>query len=560
MSFSWMKPTTAVLSRSLISVLTLSIALSAIAEPIYDNGKDEKKTRVSYAQELSEVKETIYSKQEELEDKKAQLETAQGDLKNLGKYENWDDDDAITARYSAANCECSAKNQCSIDTMLSIGAITEDDITVMSYNAGGKNCAEKTATNANQSNPDISKTPPGRTTSGPVNDGTGGPNGKKDGKCIEVKEVKPTAVANACLGVYKYAKDNGRSSTNLSATCVAKAKQCGLVKLEIDKRKLPRQIDELKADIAKLEKELKKLIARRKSIDKACPDCSAIAEAVDSNRPTLGDYIVGGLQAVSPMVIAGIQAGSYNRALKTGLSAYNSYLNTSLTAYNGYLSNSLQNCQAYIAQGTTTGIPSSPCMSAMWTGGIAQAPGGGGYGIYGGIGFNGAVGAMYGYPGGYAAGYGSYGYGSFSGVIGSAIGGMYGGGYGTVGGMYGPQIGGGIGMGTAIGGLYGGSYGGMYANSMGVGGAYGYGIDPSYQLNAARMQMQQQNLQLSQQQMMEAQYRYGQIATMGNGMYGGGGYGYGGYGYGYGYGGYPATGYGATVIGTAIGSLYGLSY
>jgi hypothetical protein len=433
--------------------------------------------------------------------------------------------------------------------------------------------------------------------------GTGGGNEEGGKNCPSYEDFSSTVNrARVCKAVYDHytaTKRDPYSNTSLNDSCIRAAKNCGPVKMDIERGKFPKQISELEAELKRLQKERTKLIARRKSIDAACPDCKAISDG--SDRPTLGDYIVGGLNAVSPMVIAGIGAGSYNRYLKTNLAGYNSYLN-----------NSLQNCQAYIAQGTTLGVPSSPCQSNMWSGGVAMPPGGGagGFGIYGAMGFPG--GGMYGGGNMYGAGYGAYGYGG-PGAIGMAIGSMYGGqmgggmyaggygqiggglyagqigsgyGYGSINGGYG-QIGGGYGqIGMAMGGGYGmyggqmgagygygsinggyGQMGGMYAGQIGmaVGGGYGYGADPSMQLNAQRAQMQQQNMQISQQQIMEAQARFQAVSSGGGyGMSYGGGYGGYGMSYGGGYAGYGMSygGYGGgpSVIGTAIGSLYGTSY
>ncbi len=592
MSFSWMKPTTTIASRLLITALTLSVSLNAFAERISEGDDDSPKTAKSYAQDYSEIKEEIITKNEDIESKKDELKTAQDDYDKLKRYDNNEDgSDRLDNIYGEANCECSPKTQCSIAELLSIQAITEDQTTTWHVGKGGKGCVN-TASDANGSNsaspnPNVS-TRPGTTYTnkyrpGDENDdvnGTGGPKGKGD--CKEYKELTNVNRADVCMAVYTYSTENKRSSGSaLNRMCVAAARKCGKVKLLSDLDKYPKTIEDLKVDIAKLEKEKKKLIARKSQINKDCPHCADIANSVDSTRPNLGDYIVGGLQAVSPMVVAGIQAGSYNR-----------YLRTSLSAYNGYLSNSLANCQSYISQGTTLGIPSSPCGNSMWSGGIAQAPGGGGgYGIYGAIG-GGGVGGMYGFPGGYAAGYGSYSYGGFSGGIGQAIGSMIGGSfspYGQMGGGYSPYgIGGGIGqmgggytsygigggIGSAMGGgigLYGQTYGGYpssygsYTSTMGYGGSYGYGVDPSYQLNQGRMAMQMGNQQLWSQQNQELQYagqRIGQQGAYGYGGSGyggvGGGYGYGGYGgggYGYGYG---AVSYGGAVIGNVVGSVYGM--
>jgi hypothetical protein len=591
MSFSWMKSSTFFLSRVLTLSLTLSVALSSSTGFIPSlqagqTGEDgsSRKNKTSYAQELSETKEQIVSIQEEIESKKEELEIAQEDLSNLRSWDDWKGDDIY-----GGPCECSEKTSCDVSQLLKYGIVSQEETKTIHLNIPG--CASDANGDATRTNP----------------------------KCKEKLAIANDAdSAGVCTKVYAYARDHGRASTGLSSLCIEAARNCGAVKYSIDKARLPGTITDLKKEIARLEKEKKKLIARRKSIDMACPDCSVIVE--QSERPGLGDYIVGGLQAVSPMVVAGIQAGSYNK-----------YLKTSLNAYNGYLSNSLANCQGYYDQGTITGIPSSPCASAMWSGGIAQAPGGGGYGIYGSIGAGGGIGAMYGMPGGYAAGYGAYGYGGggYSGAIGVAIGGMYGGSYGgaygggfpgAYGGAYTGGFGAGIGMyggafngsyaggfgASYVGGIgaygggypggigaygasfaggigaYGGGYaggigaygGGAYTSTMGYAGSYGYGVDPSGQLNAARMQMQQQNMQISQQQMMESQYRAQQVQSgiggfnygAGYGGYGygagyGGGYGagYGGYGYGYGtYG--NGYGYGAQAIGTAIGSLFGSAF
>jgi hypothetical protein len=619
MSFSWMKPTTVILSRALISALSLSVAMSSFsligtAQAIQigdDTTAGEGTTsKVSYAQEYSELKEKISSRQETIDDKQGQVDIAKTDLENLKKYDKYQEDSKTSAKYGS-KCDCSPKNQCSIKALIAADIITDDQLKDNFINTGKGDCDGKPGKAA-----DANGNPPTGNRTGDYKNGSGGPEGKDGKGCITFKVFGDDVDAAAvCVGVYNYTKDNDRGSgTTFNRTCVEKARQCGQVKYLIDKDGKPDEIKALQDDLDKLLKLQAKDKARLARIKEICPHCTSVAEAVDSDKPTLGDYIVNGLHEVMPIVGLGIQAHSYNQYTKASLGAQQAFYNSSIA-----------NCQAYISQGTTLGVPSSPCGNSLWSGGAIQPPGG--YaGIYGTIG--GGVGGMYGYPGGYAAGYGSYGYGQIGGgygqiggVVGAVIGGGYGqigggygqfgggygqfgggygqigggygqfgggygqigGGYGQIGGGYGQigggygQIGGGYGQ---IGGGYGqigggiggyspyGQIGGGYVSTMGIGGAYGYGAN---QLAGGQAALQQNNLGLAAQQVNEVGYRYQQIAAQGGGQsYGAaygipngyGGYvGYGGYGAqgGYGYPSYGAYG-GQAVIGGVIGSLYGLPY
>ena len=97
MSFSRMKPTAYSLSKALIVGVAFGAGALAFvgrssAEPIYGNdGGGSSKTKVSYAQELSQIKEQIAAKQEELDEKQDELDTEQKNLNDLKKYNSsWD--------------------------------------------------------------------------------------------------------------------------------------------------------------------------------------------------------------------------------------------------------------------------------------------------------------------------------------------------------------------------------------------------------------------------------------------------------------------------------------
>lgn len=289
MSFSWMKPTTPFLSRALITALSLSIALNTIAptligdakaEPIADNGVGASNTSgVSYAQQISEGKEQILTLQEEIEQKTEELERNQKDLKSLSTFGSWDKDGDSMDKYSAAKCHCDPTAQCTIAALEEVGAIQAGDETTSHIStAGGK---------------------------------ADGPCGIAKDDCHNITTVNPKIdQVTLCTQVYDFSQKNSRTSTSkLNAVCVAQAKRCGAVKRAIDEALIPDTIENLKKEIALLTKKKRKFESHQKIIIDQCPHCADIAENVAASRPGLGDYIVGGLQAISPMVIAGIQAG-----------------------------------------------------------------------------------------------------------------------------------------------------------------------------------------------------------------------------------------------------------
>jgi hypothetical protein len=242
-------------------------------------------------------------------------------------------------------------------------------------------------------------------------------------------------------------------------------------------------------------------------------------------KPSFGDYLVGALQAATPMVLSGFQSKMYAKCQDTAFKAYNSYLDVSATAYTNYVSHM-----------TTLGIPAETFangarLNSCGNSGGFFGGGGMGYPFMGnaGGGFN--NGNMLGLPMGnqWGGAFNSnpYGYSPFS----NNLGGMpWGSGYPYMNGQFGANNpwGSPYGNGTSP---WGGS--GIFGNG-GVNGQWGnynnggwngagLGYDPSYLLNQQRMQMQWQNSMIAQQQMMEAysnyqqsmMYSYNPYASMG---------------------------------------------
>jgi len=510
MSFSWMKRTT-FLSSAFLSALIFSVFISGLSTDAFARKKDDDDddrlgdrsvcempitpgSRKSMAQQYSEIKEERLTVEEQIEESKDEIAILEKKIKNLNGSDDIDNYDSILSVYGPSTCLCANVTACAPSTLVSIGAINEEDIVSIDMNLCDEK-AKKRITN------DPAKAKGGQTAVSSVGDapvnvpasGSGaipvdspaspvnGGGGKKD--CVKAiaksvrQDVNQVAV---CKAVYDYAmtslKDPYSASVTLKRTCIDASLRCGPIRQERDNAKLPGQLEAEKKKLAKLKKLRSKCIARMESINTNCADCAVIADQVDGyQKRTVGDYIVGGLQVAMPGIMKGMDMAMYYKGTNANLSAYNSYLGANQA-----------NCAAYISQGTTLGIPSNPCMNAMMTGGVAVANGygAGGYGAgYSGFGFGGGpgFGAGFGggYPGGYAGGYGG------QGAIGAMIGSMYGqpgmggyaGGYpgGYAGGFsYGQPGMGGMAAGYA-GGYPGGYAGGFSYGQPGMGGmAAGY--------------------------------------------------------------------------------------
>lgn len=363
MSFSWMKPTT-LSSRALVSALIFSVTLSGSFRTAEADERTARKKNVSYAEELSEVRESIDATETEIE----RIELEISEMESLKKsFAKWDrlveNDDPLVNDYSPENCDCGRSAGCDLKKLVDGDVIDATEVAIIylpkgcDQAKGGKGRQDQVDPKAKQSaKPGEEKDDDGEWGYGPqgttgVATGTGGPTGKKG--CTSVIYA-PKNNARVCKRIFdaggtKWDPYGDTGSYNIPKSCRDAARECGPVKKEIKEGRIAGDIKDLRAELERLKKERKKLIARRSTIDRDCPSCKVILDEGE-NRPNVGDYIVGGLHAISPMVMTGINAGMYNR-----------YLKTSLTAYNGYLDNSLAGCQAYYAQGTTLGIPSNPC-------------------------------------------------------------------------------------------------------------------------------------------------------------------------------------------------------
>jgi hypothetical protein len=348
-----------------------------------------------------------------------------------------------------------------------------------------------------------------------------------------------------------------RGVSRLSQTCREEVNSCrGTVKtarlatIETLIEEAQTSIDDLNAKNTTLRADLRR---------GTCTTCNQRRTAQSSNRPGVGDYIVGGLQAISPMVTSGINAYMYNQGLAAYGNMYGQGLNAYNSNYNGYLQQCATlgvPCQGPLMQGPGGGMIGGGMMmgGGMSTGGGmmnpmmmggGMFPGGGmmnpmmmGGGMFPGGGMMNPMmmgGGMF--PGGGMMNPMMMGGGMFPGgglslnlgggwgtPMGGVPGGLGGGGmmgpYG--GGMMGPYGGGGM-MGPYGGGGMMGPYGG--------GGMNPYGDPGSYQQMMAWYQQQQgqlyqqqaaaqgqSDLMIATQQFYQAQQRYQQSLTYGGGV------------------------------------------
>ncbi len=595
----------------ILSILTSGFSNTAFAKKITDDDDEdlisEKSvceiaitpgTKKSLAQQLSELKEEKLRFEDERDELKLEIARIEKKIKASTGSTDLDDYDKVLSIYGPSTCLCAKATACTGAVLEKIGAITSADYKKVDVNRCDQQPAKKGERVTNTDPKD--KVKPGATnTSGAIDtDETANPtgNGGKKTTCVpSYKElfIEDLNQVQVCKAVYDYAiaslGDPFSASVTLKAECVASARRCGPVRKQAENDKLPGQLETLKKRLKKISGSkglISKCDSRIALIKADCADCSVISDQVDGlQKRTVGDYIVGGLQVAMPGIMKGMDMAMYYKGTNANLSAYNSYLGANQA-----------NCTAYIAQGTTLGLPSSPCTNAMWSGGVAASNGwgAGGFGVPGGVGYYNQGGYLGGYPGGFIGGYpgqggvvgnlvgaafgipgggyaGGFQGGFQGGYAGGFQGGFQGGGYmaqGFAGGYAGGFQGGGFQGGFQGGGFQGGFQGGYQGGWMSMGnpnmGGYtggfqgGYAYDPSMQLNQQRGMMQQQNMQISQQQVLEAQQRYHQVSQGGGyGSIGGGSYGYGyggggyGYGYGYGYGGYPSS------VGNLVGTLIG---
>jgi hypothetical protein len=350
----------------------------------------------------------------------------------------------------------------------------------------------------------------------------------------------PDMKSSVCYNIVMAVADQNPYSVQ-DIKCQQHVVHCGAVQMLIKIRALKVQLAADQKEYDSANDDLKAATTSESDLIKNCPTCAAEA---NQKSPTLGDYILGGLQIATPMILGGLGAYEYS----TGVGQY-------ANEYSGYLN-----------QCKTIGVP---CLPPSSGGG-----GGFGYGGGGGIGFSGGggFGMSTGYP------MGGYGYPSGGGgaIIGAIIGGISGGGgyggYPMMGGYGGYPSGGFSGgfsggmVGAMVGGLVGYPSSGYFTSGYGmpmspVGAGFNSGLYPFGSYGGAGYPM-------------GGGYGGGAIIGAIIGGISGGGYGgypsmggYGGYpmGGGYpmvgGYGGYPSGGYGGgAIIGAIVGGISGGAY
>ena len=133
--------------------------------------------------------------------------------------------------------------------------------------------------------------------------------------------------ASNCTSLYQTGTGTYAS---LPVACKNAVNLCGPVALEIRKKQLDRQIAD---DNYKLEHDFKdrrkELASDLRDALRNCSDCrlKAQQEAMGYNKPGVGDYLIGGLSAITPMVLGGMNMYNYSQGLNAQTGMYQNYLN-----------------------------------------------------------------------------------------------------------------------------------------------------------------------------------------------------------------------------------------
>ncbi|MBI4926026.1 MAG: hypothetical protein HY843_08895 [Bdellovibrio sp.] len=377
-------------------------------------------------------------------------------------------------------------------------------------------------------------------------------------------EYRDSWKRNPCRELYEADND---VLNDITGSCKHYVEKC--VGKEMRLTELEEEIKRHETDISSYRSKKSDVEDEIRTLREECPNCAWLA-AMKPREPKFGDYLIGGLNAITPMVLGGLNAWSYASGINAQAGMYADGIMGYRNNYNQYLNQCLQ-----------LGVPCAPPMYGGLGGGFGGGLGGG----FGG-GFGGGLGG--GFGGGFGGGLGGGFGGGFGGGLGGGFGGFpgFGGGFGMTppfapnapapffGGGFGmpvfppgfgwtagvsPMFGGPFYPGGGFGGGFGGGLGGGFGGYGGFSGGYGgggggfggyggfpggygggfgggfggYGGNPyvgysglAFQ-NSLRQAQAQQDFMLSQQQAYEAQARYYQ--SMYSGGLGGGGF-YSGYG------------------------------
>ena len=159
---------------------------------------------------------------------------------------------------------------------------------------------------------------------------------------------------NGCMTIYK--KFSSALQSNLPPTCFTAVSGtpgdhgntgCGLVHRLVLKAKTARELaadqDKLRNEIPQRKKDITEAL---KECRKDCPNCGAQSAMamMKPREPGVGDYLIAGLQGITPMVLGGMNMYMYNQGLK----------------------NYTQNYGSYLGQCTTVGVPCGAPMMMRW--------------------------------------------------------------------------------------------------------------------------------------------------------------------------------------------------
>jgi hypothetical protein len=187
-----------------------------------------------------------------------------------------------------------------------------------------------------------------------------------------------------CVLLYEQARSIEKLR-QISLPCAMQVQGCGTIQNKIQVKILEAREKALDNQIVNAKDEQKDLSRDAADAFANCPNCVGGAGAagfgmggmMQQRKPGLGDYLVGGLQAITPMFLGGLQAGLSYDLYSQGLGSYNSN-------YNSYLNGCM-----------TLGVPCQGPMAGGGLGLMGMGMGGLGMGMMGGMGLGmGGMGMM----------------------------------------------------------------------------------------------------------------------------------------------------------------------
>jgi len=156
--------------------------------------------------------------------------------------------------------------------------------------------------------------------------------------------IRPDSYADVCEAVFSYIEQNDDHRT-FGNTCRRAAQNCGPNRKKMRLATCKEDLKSLSDDIKDLEKKKSNIDSEMADRVHECPTCARNAEAgmnqgqfngEGQQKKGIGDYIVGGLQALAPVGQMAIQAGMYNKYINRSSNAYQSMLNSYNSNYSTY--------------------------------------------------------------------------------------------------------------------------------------------------------------------------------------------------------------------------------